>query len=123
MTSSLEAAVAKMMELYRQGDVAGLAEMCTADAQALPPGSAIIAGRENLRAIWQRQIEGGATGARGEVLEAEELGDTGITVLDYEMLDQGDQVVYRGKAMVVWKQQAGEWKLHRQMWNANPSPA
>jgi ketosteroid isomerase-like protein len=36
---------------------------------------------------------------------------------------EGGKVVDRGKYIVIWKREQGQWKLHRDIWNTSMPPA
>jgi hypothetical protein len=51
--AEIEAANAKWIELFNNGDFAGVAALYTADASAFPPGSPIVRGRDAIGAMWK----------------------------------------------------------------------
>ncbi len=54
-----------------------------------------------------------------ETIEVEGYGDTASEVGRY-ILESGDgQVLDQGKFIVIWKQEAGQWKLHRDIINSS----
>jgi ketosteroid isomerase-like protein len=92
------------MEAFARGDAAGLAALYTAGGQLLPPNSDVVSGRDAIRAFWQGAIDMGLKEARLDTMEAEGVGNT-------------------GKYVVIWKTEAGGWKLHRDIWNSSrPAP-
>ena len=60
------------MELFNEGDFAGVAQLYTEDATALPPGGAMAKGRAAIEAMWK--------GA------AEQISDLKITALDVKTI-------------------------------------
>jgi len=52
-----------------------------------------------------------------ETLEVEDFGDSASELGRYTLIGEGDQLIDKGKFLVVWKQDAGQWKLHRDMIN------
>jgi ketosteroid isomerase-like protein len=39
------------------------------------------------------------------------------------MQAEGGQVIDNGKYVVLWRREAGQWKLHRDIWNSSqPAP-
>ena len=61
--------------------------------------------------------------ARIEILEVEGHGDTAIEVLTFKLLRVGEQVPDKGKYIVIWRQEEGRWKLHRDILNSSmPAP-
>lgn len=121
--AAIEAANQVFMDAVRDGDLPGLVGLYTEDGQVLPPNAEIMSGHEAIQAFWQAVAGMGVKGALLETLEVEGHGDTAIEVGAYAMSGEGDQVLDRGKYVVIWKQQDEEWKLHRDIFNSSlPAP-
>jgi ketosteroid isomerase-like protein len=54
-----------------------------------------------------------------ESVEVEGHGDTAIEVGKYTLHDEGGQPLDEGKYIVIYKQEDGEWKLHRDIFNSS----
>ena len=54
-----------------------------------------------------------------EIVEAEGHGDTAIEVSKYTLQGEGGQVLDEGKYIIIWKQEDGQWKLHRDIFNSS----
>ena len=119
--AAIEAANQEFMDAVRRGDLPGLVALYTDDGQVLPPNAGIMSGHEAILAFWQSIAEMGVRGAVLETLEVEGHGDTAIEVGAYALSGEGDQVLDRGKYIVIWKQQDGQWKLHRDIFNSSLS--
>jgi len=63
----------------------------------------------------------GIKSARLETVEAEGHGDTAIEIGKYTLSWEAGNVMDRGKYVVIWKQEGGQWKLHRDIWNSSLS--
>jgi ketosteroid isomerase-like protein len=116
--AEIEAANAKWTEFFNKGDFAGIASFYTTDAIALPPGSAMVQGREAIGAMWKST--------------AEQVGDPKLTTVDVKPLgtsaareigtfslktkDPTPQEV-TGKYVVVWEKIGNDWKLATDIWN------
>jgi len=61
----------------------------------------------------------GITAATLETVEVEGHGQTAIEVGRYRLLAAGDAVADQGKYIVVWKNDNGTWKLHRDIWTTS----
>jgi ketosteroid isomerase-like protein len=110
----------KFTEAYNQGDVDAVAECYTERGQVLMPNFDVIAGRQAIRMIWQGAMNiMGYKGMTLETVEVEEHGDAAYEVGEYTLLGKNGKVVDVGKYIVIWKQEAGEWKLHRDIMNSN----
>jgi len=110
-------------EVVKEKQIAKLDSVYTEDAAILPPDAPIIWGRENIKQFWASVIqEGGLTHAPLTTVEAEVLGDAACEVGTAELRFQGpggtSQIAV--KYVVVWKQEAGSWKWHRDIWNSMP---
>jgi len=55
--ANIEAVNAKWMEFFNKGDFDGVASLYTADANAFPPGSAMVKGRAAIGAMWKNMAE------------------------------------------------------------------
>jgi ketosteroid isomerase-like protein len=116
--AEIEAANAKWTEFFNKGDFAGIGSFYTTDAFVLPPGSAMVQGREAIVAMWKST--------------AEQVGDPKLTTVDVKSLGtsaareigtfslktkgQSPQEV-SGKYVVVWEKIGTDWKLATDIWN------
>jgi uncharacterized protein (TIGR02246 family) len=111
------------METFERGDAAGMATLYTENGQLLPPNTDIVSGRQGIQAFWQGAIDMGIKAMKLETTELEEHGDTAIAVGKYTLSGEGDQVIDSGKYVVILKQEGGQWRLHRDIWNSSmPAP-
>ena len=121
LTTAITSANESFMETYGRGDAAGMAQLYTTDGQLLPGGSDVVTGHEGIEAFWGGVMEMGIATARLETVELEDHGDTAIEVGRYTLGKADGEVADEGKYIVIWKNQAGTWKLHRDIWNTNRS--
>jgi uncharacterized protein (TIGR02246 family) len=123
MSAGVESALAvvnkSFMEMYASGDAAGIAGLYTEDGQLLPPNSEILTGREAVAGFWQFVMGLGIATVRLETVELEVLGDAAVEIGRYTLAGGGGQPVDGGKYLVVWKNEGGAWKLHRDIWNTS----
>ena len=121
--NAIAATNAKFLEAFRQGDAAGLAATYTSNGQALPTNSDIIEGKTALQGFWQAALDMGLKSGTLDTIELDDCGDTVIEVGKYTLQVAGGQTVDEGKYLVVWKQEGGQWKWHRDIWNSSlPAP-
>jgi len=116
----IRAADEKFIAAYNRGDAAAVAECYTEQGQFLMPNFDVIAGKQAIRMVWQGAMK--IMGFRRmmlETVEVEEHGDTAYEVGTYTLLGKNGKVKDLGKYIVIWKQEAGEWKLHRDIMNSN----
>jgi uncharacterized protein (TIGR02246 family) len=119
----IEAANSQFVSAFKGGDAAAISKLYTADAQLLPANSDFVRGTDAIRAFWQKVIEMGLAGASLETVEVEAHGNTAIEVGRYRLLGPGDTVADAGKYIVVWKNDGGTWKLHRDIWTTSQPAA
>lgn len=111
------------MAAFKRGDAAGLAALYTENGQILPPNSDSMTGQKAIQAFWQAVMDMGIKEAKLEIVEAEAHGDTAIEISKFTLHGEEGQVLDQGKYIVVWKQEDGQWKLHRDIFNSSmPAP-
>jgi len=113
----------EFMNAFKRGDATAMANLYTSEAQLLPANSDFVRGTADIRAFWQGVIDLGLKEATLETLEAEVHGDTVIEVGRYRLLAAGGAVADSGKYVVVWKNDRGTWKLHRDIWTTSQPAA
>jgi uncharacterized protein (TIGR02246 family) len=113
----------QFMEAVRRGDAAGMAGVYTESASIFPPNADARTGREAIRAFWQGVLDLGVAEVKLETVEFEPAGESGwesgraiITAGDGSVIDEL-------KYVVVWQQENGAWKWHRDIWNTSKQKA
>jgi uncharacterized protein (TIGR02246 family) len=108
---------------FNRGDAAGMAALYTENGQVLPPNGDFVTGKQAVQAFWQAVMDMGIKEAKIEILEVEGHGDTATEVSTFTLLDEGGQMLDKGKYIVIWRQEEGQWKLHRDIFNSSmPAP-
>lgn len=107
---------------FAKGDAAGMADLYTPQGMLLPTGSNIIQGKEAIRNFWEGVMDMGIKQAHLKTIEVEEQGDTAIEMGNYTLKGQNGNTIDEGKYIVVWKQQNGSWKLHKDIFNSSLAP-
>jgi len=121
---TLMAANEKFMAAYNQGNAAGVAALYTKNGQLLPAHSDFVTNQQAIQAFWQGAMDSGIKSAKLETIEAEDNGDTAYEVGKYTLQGDGGKLLDTGKYVVIWKQEDGQWKLHRDIWTSSlPVPA
>ena len=123
LRQAIEAADATFVDAFNRGDPAGIAALYTAEAQILPPNSEPIIGLPGIQGFWQAVMDMGLKSATLETVELEGHGDTAIEIGRYTLSDGSGNEADRGKYIVVWRQDGGQWKLHHDIWNSSLPPA
>jgi uncharacterized protein (TIGR02246 family) len=120
---AIAAANENFMAAVKKGDAAALAALYTENGQVLPPNSDFVTGKDAIQAFWQAILDMGIKEAKLEIVEVEGHGDTAIEVSKYTLHGEGGQELDQGKYIVIWKQEEGQWKLHRDIFNTSlPAP-
>ncbi|GAA4013455.1 hypothetical protein GCM10022408_28150 [Hymenobacter fastidiosus] len=109
---------------FERGDAAGIAGLYTSTGVLLPTGMDTIEGAGGIQTFWQSAMAMGIKQVKLRTRDIEELDDTAIELGTYTLFAAGGQQVDQGKYLVVWKEEAGQWKLHQDIWNSSvPAPA
>ena len=125
MTSSTEvhdaiaAANEILMTTYSRGDAAGLTAVYTENGQMLVSNMDFVTGAQAIQTTFQAFMDMGIKAIKLETIEVEGYGDTASEVGKYTLEGEGGQVLDQGKYIVIWKQEAGQWKLHRDIFNTS----
>jgi uncharacterized protein (TIGR02246 family) len=121
--SAIAAANAQFSAAAAKGDGAGLAALYAADGQVLPAGSDVIRGRDAIQKFWQSALDSGIAGVGLKTLEIFGQSPTVTEVGQYELSDKTGKILDRGKYIVIWRREGGQWKLLRDMFSTNvPAP-
>jgi uncharacterized protein (TIGR02246 family) len=119
LRAAIAAPIEQFMAAFRRGDAAATAAVYTEDGQVLPPNSEVVSGRQAIQTLWQGAMDMGIKAVNLETVEVEGHGHTAHEVGKYTLQGPEGQVLDTGKYVVIWKQEAGQWKLHRDIWNSS----
>ena len=120
---AIAAANENFMAAFKRGDAAGMAALYTENGQVMPPNSDFVTGKQAVQMFWQALMDMGIKEAKLEIIEVEGHGDTAIEVSMFTLQGEGGQVLDKGKYIVIWKQEGGQWKLHHDIFNSSvPAP-
>jgi uncharacterized protein (TIGR02246 family) len=119
---AIAAANEEFMAAFNRGDAAGLAALYTDHGQVLPPNSDFVTGKPAIQTFWQAVMDMGIKEAELETVEVEGHGDTATEVSKFTLKGEGGQVLDQGKYIIIWKQEDGQWKLHRDIFNSSMPP-
>jgi len=115
---AVEAGNRAFIEAFLQGEATAVANLYTADAQVIAPGSPVARGRAAIAAFWQKSIDSGVKDITLETAEVESAGElayeTGIVRLVAK-----DGTASDARYVVIWKRIGGKWLLHRDTWNSS----
>ncbi len=120
--AAIEAANAKFSALAAQGDGATLAALYAKDGAVMPAGSDPIRGTEAIAKFWQSAFASGVTAIELKTIEVYGQGATASEVGEYALRDKAGKLLDRGKYIVIWHDEGGQWKLLRDMFSSNVPP-
>jgi uncharacterized protein (TIGR02246 family) len=116
LRGAIEAQNAAFRTAFLAGDAEKVASHYTADARVVAPGAPIASGREAIAAFWK----GGMAGVKDLKLTTTSVEGAGELAVEDGVvtLTAPDGSSSSSRYLVVWKREAGQWKLHRDIWNA-----
>jgi ketosteroid isomerase-like protein len=112
----------KWEQAWAKADAAMLSSLYTANAWLLPPNGAMAKGKA-VADVWKSVLGSGGTTIALTTQELEVHGDTAHEVGAYEIKAADGTTADKGKFVVIWKREGGDWKLHRDIWNSDMPPA
>ena len=116
---AVKAANKVLMAHVAAGNAAGIAACYSKKAILMPPGAPALKGSKNIAGFWAGAITQGVKSVTLKTQEVDELGTTAIESGAFAWKGDGRAVLGTGKYIVVWKKDAGAWKLHRDIYNAD----
>ena len=112
-------------DAVRAQDPDRLASLYTGNAMAFPPDGPIVRGQDDIRQLWS------------SVMTSMGLKDVALKTVDLDVHDDsacevgqatltlappgGQRATVDIKYVVVWQRVGGQWRLHRDIWNALPA--
>ena len=75
--------------------------------------------KAKIKAFWAGAAEMGVKRITLKTAEVEADNDTAIEVGAYRLAGARNKTLDAGKYVVIWKKEAKEWKLHRDIFNSN----
>jgi uncharacterized protein (TIGR02246 family) len=123
--AAIDAQRRALADAVARRDAAGVARIFTADAKLMLPGFGTITGRGPIQKFWEAGLSSGILkgiafapsdlSGEGEGL----LAETGtLTTLDADGKERDPS-----KYLLVWKREENEWRIHRDIANAELAPA
>ena len=121
MSEGISASNDRFMAAFAEGSATGVGELYTENAVLMPPNSDAVSGREGIVAVLQSFMDMGISSIKLETVEVEEHGDTAIEEGRYTLGTADGETADVGKYIVIWKNQDGAWRLHKDIFNSNQS--
>lgn len=104
---------------FKAGDSLGVASCYTTDAKAMPANMPAIKGRANITHYISEAI---IKGFKNFNLNTDKIwGDSTIVAEEgtYNVSDTAGKQIDKGKYIVLWKQEAGNWRMFRDIWTSD----
>ena len=117
--AAIEAATRQRTDAFGRRDAAAFASLYTEQGAMLPPNAEIAFGRQAIQEFWQGIFDAGLTASRDETLEVETAGDLAYEMGRYTLYAGDNNVVDEGKYILIWKREAGQWRIHRDIANTS----
>lgn len=109
----------RFKQAIRAADSSTMPSLYTSDAKILPPNGDAVGDSDSIAKFWQGFFTLGITEARPVTLEVIPMGEYALEVGEYSVFSEDGALVDRGKTMVLWKNDGGTWKMHRDTWNSS----
>lgn len=106
--------------LFAARDSEGLGNLYTTDARIIPPDAPDLTGREAIAGYWNAAF---SAVSRAEVVTDEAIPFGSDHILErahLKLYGLDGELLAGGKAVVLWAQEDGEWKLKWDSWNNGP---
>jgi ketosteroid isomerase-like protein len=113
--AAIDAANGDFVKAFGRKDAAAVASLYTTDGQLLPPRSDLVSGRGDIARYWQEAMRIGIR--RLETTGLEIYGEMAHEVGRYIVEAPDARVANAGMYIVIWKREAGLWRMHRDIWN------
>lgn len=115
----IEKANRTFMENLRKGDSVSLSKGYTQNAKFMIPNSPAVAGRPGIQSVFASFINSGATNI--DLKSTEVWGNEDLITEEgtYTLATADGAQLDKGKYMVLWKKEDGNWKLFRDIFNSD----
>jgi len=110
--------VSNFEEELRKGDSTAMAAHYSSDALVMPPNSEEVKG-SGIVNMWGAAMRMGIKDAKLNITDISGGGDVYAETGTYEMFGADKKSLDKGKYVVVWKKDNGNWKMYRDIWNSN----
>jgi uncharacterized protein (TIGR02246 family) len=99
---------------YNAGDAKGLTALYDNDAILTTRPGAGATGKEGIGAFWAADFGGGKPATTLTLTDVYMAGELAHLEGEYEVTDKGE--VTKGRYVQLWMHDAGEWRIHRELW-------
>ncbi|MDQ6844617.1 MAG: DUF4440 domain-containing protein [Bacteroidota bacterium] len=109
------------MKSFKAGDSTGVANSYTTDGKIMAPNTPSISGRDDIQHYISGFINKGVHDFKISTIKV--WGDSSVLAEEgtYQLSDSSNKQIDKGKYIVLWKQESGNWKMFRDIWNSDLS--
>jgi ketosteroid isomerase-like protein len=109
----------RFMKAFKAGDSIEVSKCFTTDGRAMSPNQATVKGRDNISHFISKMMKSGV--ADFELNTIKIWGDSSILAEEgsYELSDKDGTQIDKGNYIALWKQEAGNWKMYRDIWTSS----
>ena len=121
--ASIKQSNQNFMKAFKAGDSVAVSNCYTTDAKAMVANMPAIEGREDIKHFISEAM---GMGIREFDLNTLQIwGDSSILTEEgaYTFSDSAGKQLDKGKYIVLWKMEAGNWKMFRDIWTSDLPPA
>ena len=109
-------------EEVRRGDSTAMAAHYASDAIVMPSNIEPVKGKDIL-SFWGGALRMGVKDVKLDITDISGGGDMYAETGNVELFGADNKSLDKGKYVVVWKKENGNWKMYRDIWNSNlPAP-
>jgi ketosteroid isomerase-like protein len=119
LRSTIESSNAQFAEAVSRRDVAAIGQLYAADAQAYPPGLAVVSGRAAIQDMWKGLLSMPVGRLQLRTVEVDGNGETAWETGRFTLVGSNGSTMDEGKYIVVWKHEGDAWRLFRDMWSSD----
>ena len=111
------------MKSFERGDSTEVSNCFATEAKLMVADMPAVEGRDNIKHFIAMAMNKGIKNFELETIKI--WGDSSILAEEgsYKMLGSDDNQLDRGKYIVLWKQEAGNWKMFRDIWTSDLPPS
>lgn len=107
------------VKAFKAKDSVGVASCFSTEAKAMPANMPAIKGRANIRSFVSQVMQKGLKDFDLSTIKI--WGDSSIVAEEgtYNVSDTAGKQMDKGKYIVLWKQESGNWKMFRDIWTSD----
>lgn len=107
------------MKAFKAADSTGVSNSYTTDAKVMAANVPAVAGREDIKHFFSSIMKTGTKDFQIGTLKI--WGDSSILAEEgtYILADNAGKQIDKGKYIVLWKQESGNWKMFRDIWTSD----